>query len=143
MQIVALAVKLAHTQVHVCCSPQHRRALLCRELQCLLVGAHGLAETTLRNPYIGQCDSAAECVGVVPGPPQTCHASGIRLMCGLEISARPPCQAKQRGRTSAPEMVVGCEVERPPRMLLGQGEIAQQQRVAGSMDRDRTRQTAE
>jgi len=29
------------------------------------VGAHRLAETTLRNPYIGQCECAAESVGVV------------------------------------------------------------------------------
>src|SRR5207248_4468624 len=121
---VPLAVESADADVHVRRSPQHRRALLRHKLQCLLVGAHGLAETTLRNSYIGQCDSAAESVGVVPGPPQTGHASGIRLMCGLEISARPPCQAKQRGGATAPEMVViWCEVQRTPRMLLGLRQI--------------------
>ena len=47
-------------------------------------------------------------------------------MRGLEVSARPPCQAKQRGGATTPEMVVvRCELERTPRMLLGQGEIAQ------------------
>ena len=62
----------------------------------------------------------------------------------LEISTRPPCQAKQGGGAASPEMVVlRCEVECPPRMLLGQGQIAQQQRVASTMYRDRTRQTAE
>ena len=65
-------------------------------------------------------------------------------MCGLEISARPPCQAKQRGSASAPEMVVlRGELQRPPRMLLGQGQIAQHQGVARSMYGDRTRETAE
>ena len=54
LQIVTLAVEFAHADVHVSRSPQHRRALLRRKLQCLLVGAHRLAETTLRNPDIGQ-----------------------------------------------------------------------------------------
>jgi hypothetical protein len=104
------------------------------QLQCLLVGAHRLAETALRNPYVSQCESAAESVGVVSGPPQDRHPSGVRLICGLEISARPPCQPEQRGSASTPEMVVlRCEGERPTRMLLRQGEIAKEQRVAGSM----------
>jgi hypothetical protein len=65
-------------------------------------------------------------------------------MCGLEISARPPCQAKQRGSASAPEMVVlRGEVERPPRMLLCLGEFTQQQRAASTMHGDRTREPAE
>ena len=62
----------------------------------------------------------------------------------LEISARPPCQAKHRGDASAPEMVVlRCEVERPPRMLLGLRQIAQQQRAASTMHGDCTREAAE
>ena len=32
-------------------------------------------------------------------------------MCGLEISARPPCQAKQRGGASTPEMLVAQAVD--------------------------------
>ena len=69
MQIVALAVDLAHPHVHVCRSPQNRPALLRRTLQCLLVGAHRLAETTLRDPDVRQRDRAAEDIGDVPGPP--------------------------------------------------------------------------
>src|SRR2546430_16197490 len=65
-------------------SPHPRPPPPRRKLQSLLVGAQALGETPLRNPYIGRCDGAAERVGVVPGPPQTRHASGIRLMCGLE-----------------------------------------------------------
>ena len=68
-QVVALSVDLAHPYVHVCRSPQDRAALLRRTLQCLLVGAHRLAETTLRTAYIGQRDRAAEDIGDVPGPP--------------------------------------------------------------------------
>src|ERR1022692_1934470 len=60
MQVVALAVDLAHPYVHVCRSPQNRGALLRRTLQCLLVGAHRLAETTLRKPDVRQRDRAAE-----------------------------------------------------------------------------------
>ena len=37
-----------------------RAALLARELQCLLVGAHGVAQTTLRDPDVGQGDGAAD-----------------------------------------------------------------------------------
>ena len=48
-----------------------------RTLQCLLVGAHRLAETTLRTPDIRQRDRAPEGVGDVPGPPQSRHAFGI------------------------------------------------------------------
>ena len=68
-QVVALAVDLAHPHVHVCRSPQNRPALLRRTLQCLLVGAHRLTETTLRKPDVRQRDRAAEGIGDVPGPP--------------------------------------------------------------------------
>ena len=47
IQIVTLTVELAHSHVHVCRSPQHMRALLCRKLQSPLIGAHCLAQTTL------------------------------------------------------------------------------------------------
>ena len=40
-------------------------------------------------------------------------------------------------------VVLRGEIERPPRMLLGQAEVAQQQRVAGAMHSDRPRETAE
>ena len=124
LQIVPLAVESADADVHVRRSAQHRGAVLCRKLQCLLVGAHGLTETTLRNAYIRQCDSAAESVGMVPGFEKARPGSSIRLMCGLEISARPPCQAKQRCSASAPEIVIlRGEVERTPCMLLGQSEV--------------------
>lgn len=89
IQVVALAVELAHPYVHVCGSPQHRPALLRCKLQCLLVGAYCLAETTLRKPYIRQRDRAAEGVGDVPGALQPRHAFGIRLVRCLEVPAHP------------------------------------------------------
>ena len=55
-QIVMLTFEHAHSHVHVCRSAHGRRALLRRELQSPLIGAHGLVETTLRNPYIRQGD---------------------------------------------------------------------------------------
>src|SRR5207302_9623262 len=62
LQIVPLAVESTDADVHVRRSAQHETTLLRRKLQCLRVGAHGLTETTLRNAYIRQCDSAAESV---------------------------------------------------------------------------------
>ena len=53
-------------------------ALLGRKLQCLLIGTHRLAETTLRNPDIRQGDCAPDGVRDVPGPLQMRHALGIR-----------------------------------------------------------------
>ena len=69
LQIVALAVHLAHPHVHVRRSPQNRPALLSRTLQGLLVGAHRLAETALHKPDVRHRDRAAEDIGDVPGPP--------------------------------------------------------------------------
>ena len=68
-QVAALAVDLAHPHVHVRRSPQNRPALLRCTLQCLLVGAHRLAKTTLHKPDVRQRDRAAEGIGDVPGPP--------------------------------------------------------------------------
>ena len=102
-------------------------ALLRRKLQCPLVGAHRLVETTLRNPYIGQGDCATDGVRDVPGPLQTRHAIGIRPVRCLEIPARPGCEPQERRCRSAPEMVVlRYEVERPPGVFHGAGHIAQQ-----------------
>ena len=130
--------------MHVCRSTEYRRARRRLELQRLLVGAHGLAETTLRNPYIRQGHGATECVGVVPGPLQTGHASGIRLVRWLEIPARPRCQAEQRGGGSTAKMIVlRSEVQRPPGILHGAGHIAQHQSEARTVDGDRTRESAE
>src|SRR5205823_3674984 len=80
VQIVPLTVELTHTHVHVCRSTEYRRARRRLAGQSLLVGAHGVAETTLRNPYIGQGHGATECVGVMPGPLQTRHSSGVTLV---------------------------------------------------------------
>src|SRR5579864_376815 len=134
LQVVPLAVDSAYPDVHVRRSAQNWRALLRRQLQCVLMGAQRLAQTTLRNPNISQRERAAESVGVVSGPPQARHPIGIRLMSRLEISARPPCQSEQHSSASTPQMVIlRCDVKCPTRVLVRQGEIAQQQRVAGPM----------
>ena len=96
IQIVMLTVELAHSHVHVCRSPQYRLALLRRKLQSPLIGTHRLAETTLRNPDIGQSDCAIDCVRDVPGHLQTSHAIGKRPVCCLEIPARPGCESQER-----------------------------------------------
>ena len=144
MQIVTLTVELAHAHVHVCRSPQRRASPCCRrKLQCLLIGAHGLAETTLRNPYISQGDGATDGVRDVPGLLQTRHAIGIRPVRCLEIPARPGGESQERRCRSAPEMVVlRDEVERPPGVFHGVGHIAPRQGQSGTVHGDRTRQTA-
>ena len=73
-------------------------ALLRRQLQSPLIGAHGLAETTLRNPYIRQGDGAPDYVRDVPGLLHTRHALGIRPVRCLEIPARPGCESQERRR---------------------------------------------
>src|SRR5579859_7313490 len=48
LQIVTLTLQLTQSDVQVSRSTRRRLALLLCELQCLLVGAHRLVETTLR-----------------------------------------------------------------------------------------------
>ena len=60
IQFVPLALELADTDVHIRRSAHDRATLLARELQRLLVRAHGIAETTLRDAYICQRDGAAD-----------------------------------------------------------------------------------
>ena len=72
------------------------RALLCRKLQSPLIGAHCLAQTTLRNPYISQGDGATDGVREVPGPLHQSHAVGIRPVRCLEIPTRPGCEPQER-----------------------------------------------
>src|SRR2546423_13890960 len=93
IQIVTLTVELAHSLVRGCRSPQHMRTLLCRKLQSPLIGAHCLAQTTLRNPYISQGDGATDGVREVPGPLHQSHAVGIRPVRCLEIPTRPICES--------------------------------------------------
>ena len=81
LEIVTLTLQFTQSDVQVSRSPQHRLAMLRRELQCLLVGAHRLVETTLPNPDISQEPSAADNVGDVPGPLHTLHASRIGPVC--------------------------------------------------------------
>src|SRR5207302_7547443 len=77
LEIVTLKLQFTQSDVQVSRSPQHRLAMLRCELQCLLVGAHRLVETTLPDPDISQEPCAADNVGDVPGPLHTLHASRI------------------------------------------------------------------
>ena len=123
MQVVALAVDLAHPDVHVCRSPQNRPALLGCTLQCLLVGAHRLAEATLREPDVRQRDRAAEGIGNVPGPPQSRHAFGVRRMPCLEVPARPGREPQQARCPGPAEVVVlRRKFECPPGVPNGAGQ---------------------
>src|SRR6266853_462920 len=115
------------------------RALLCCKLQSPLIGAHCLAQTTLRNPYISQGDRATDGVRDVPGPLHPRHAIGIRLMRCLEIPTRPICESQEPRCRSAPEMVIlRDEVEYPPGVFHGVGHIAQSQGTCGTVNGDRT-----
>ena len=140
IQIVAFTEELAHAHVHVRRSPQHGRALRRRELQSPLVGAHCLAETALRDPYIGQHDRATDRIGGVPGLLQARHAIGIRPVRRLEVPARPGGEPQKPRRPSAGQMVVlGCDLERPPSVRHGPWHIATGQGQSGTGDRDLTR----
>src|SRR5205823_10414483 len=136
-----LTVELAHAHVHIRRSSHYWGALLHRKLQSLLVGAHCIAEPTLRNPYIRQADRGAECVGDVPSSLQTRLTTRPRLVRSLEIPARPGGKSQESGGPSAPEMVVlRHQVERPLGMDHGRGDIAQSQGKASTMHGDRTRE---
>src|SRR6266496_2368760 len=74
MQIITLTEDLTHAHIHISRSAQCRRASLHRQLQCLLVGTHGIVEATLRDPYSSQGSCAIDCVRDVPGLLQTRHA---------------------------------------------------------------------
>src|SRR6266567_5419345 len=114
MQVAALAVELAQPYVHASCSPQNRAALLRYKLQCLLVGAHRLAETTLRNPYVRQRDRASQDVGDVSGPPQPRRAFGIRPVRCLQVPTPPGREPQQPRCPSTAEVVLfKRKIERP------------------------------
>ena len=116
-KVVALAVDLTHADVHVGRAASDGRALLRPEPQRLLVGAHGLAETPLRTPYIRQRDRASEGIGDVPGQPQSRHALGIPRVPGLEVPARPGREPHEcRGRSTAEVVISRRKFERPPRV---------------------------
>jgi hypothetical protein len=141
-QIVLLTEKLAHTHIQVCGSPQDRVTLCCRKLQSPLIGAHGFAQTTLRDPDICQGDHATDRLRDNPGPLHPRHALGIRPVGRLEIPARP-CQSQERHCRSALEMVVlRNEVERSPRVCHRVGYIAQCQGLSGTVHGDGTREMA-
>ena len=137
-----LTVELTQTHVHVGRSPHHKRALGRCQLQCLLVGTHCLARTTLRHPYIRQGDCTIDCVRDVPRLLQTRHALGIRLVRCLEISARPGCEPQEPRCPSARHMVVlWCEVECPLGIGHGRWHIAPRQGQPGMGNRDHARET--
>src|SRR6185295_10931022 len=113
-------------------------------LQCLLVGAHGLAETALRTSYIRQRDRAPEGIGYVPGPPQSRHALGIPRVPGLEVPARPGREPHEcRGRSTAKVVVSRRTFERPPRVPYGAGPVAPDQGLGGTVQFDFRREAAE
>src|SRR6476659_3904931 len=139
MQVITLTEDLTHTHIHISRSAQCRRASLHRQLQCLLVGTHGIVEATLRDPYSSQGSYAIDCVRDVPGLLQTRHAIGIRPVCCLEISARPICEPQEPRCPAACHMVVlGCEVERPLGICHGPWHIASSQGQSGTGNRDHT-----
>ena len=114
------------------------------ERQSPLVDAQRLAETTLRDPDVGQGDRAPDHVREVTGLLQARHAGGVPAARGLEIPARPGGERQEPGCASAPEVVVlADEVERPPGMGHGAGHIAEDQGLSGPVHGDRARQSAE
>ena len=93
-------------------------AVFGRDLQCLLVGAHRLAETTLRNPDVRQSDRTTEHVGDVPSPLQTRHAIGIRPVRCLEI---PACPGRESQKARRPLHARDDRPHRPVRAPAGHG----------------------
>ena len=127
LQIVILAVELAHAHVHVCRSPQ--RGVRPAPSQAAIL-AHRSAlprgDDLARSVY-PPGRRAPDCVRDVPGHLQMSHALGIRLVRCLQIPTRPGGEPQERRRRSAPEMVVlGDEVEHPPGVFHGVGHVAQQ-----------------
>ena len=114
-QVVALAVELAHPDVHVRRSPQDRPALLRGELQRLLVGAHRLAETALDDagcpPARSRTRGRRRCARPAAGPPCTrrtpaCAASRSPLAQDASprsaaAAARPRWSSSARARAPA------------------------------------------
>lgn len=142
--VVALAVDLAHPDVHVGRAPQHRPAVPGRESQRLLVGAHRLAEPALRPPDVPLRDRAPEGVGEVPGPTQPRHALGVRPVPVLEVPARPRREPQQpRGRGAAEVVPLRRPIERPPGVLHGVGNVAPGQGQRGPVQLDHAREAGE
>ena len=119
--------------------------LLGRTLQSPRVRAHRLAETALCDPDVGQGDGATHHVGEVPGPspdwPCPRRTSGAPARDRQSSSTRVP---EVRRPPPPPDMVVRAgEVERPPGMGHGAGDVAEDLGLSGPVHGDRTRQSAE
>jgi hypothetical protein len=144
VQIVPLAVELAHAHVHVRRSPQRRRTGRRRELQRPLVRAHRLVEPALRNPNIGKDQRTAEGIGEESSPPQSSHALGVHAVSRVQVPLGPKREPEQPRCRAASEVIVLREkVERLAGAPPCFGDIAANQRSAGTVDGDLSRETAE
>ena len=99
IQFVPLALELAHAR-RTCPPFRAATAPPCsrRELQRLLVRAHRIAETTLRDAYICQRDGAADGSREVPAPLHIRHTLGVGAVRGLQIALGPGREAHERRR---------------------------------------------
>ena len=144
IQLVPLALELAEPDVHVRRSAHGSATLLARELQRLLVDTRGIAETTLRDAYICQCDGAADGSREVPAPLHIRHTLGVGSVRGLQIATRPGRQAHEcRCPASGEAVILGCEVEHPAGVVHGLDQIAASQCITRAMQGDRPWQRAE
>ena len=119
-------------------------ALFARDPQCLLVDPRRIAETTLRDAYVCQCDGAANRCRQVPAPLHIRHTLGVASVGGLEIATRPGCQAHECGCPATGEDVIrGCQVEHPAGVARSFDQIAASQCIPRAMQGDEARQHTE
>ena len=114
-QVAALTHDVGESRVQVRRAPQGGLALPCRKLQRLFVGLDRFAETSLRDPDVGQGDRCIHRVRDVAGSLHARHALGMDLMCRLEVAARPRRESQDRRRPTLVEVVaLRCEIQDRP-----------------------------
>src|SRR5689334_2783964 len=89
LQLVSLTLDLTEPDIHVCGPVGGSATLFARDAQCLLVNTRRIAETTLRDPYVRQCDGAANSCRQVPAALHIRHTLGVASVGRLQIATRP------------------------------------------------------
>ncbi len=106
-------------------APQDWLAMLCRQLQCLLVRPDRVTQPSLGDPDVGQGDRSTERIREAARPLHPRHPSGVDPMRGLEVPARPRGESQERLSCPAEEiLVLRSEGSVRPRVPDGRGDVA-------------------
>jgi hypothetical protein len=144
LEVALLTGEVAQSHVHVRRGPQDWLAMLCRQLQCLLVRPDRVTQPSLGDPDVRQGDRTTERIREAARPLHPRHPSAVDSMRGLEVPARPCGQSQERLCCPAEEIVVlGSQIQCLASVPDGRRDVASDLGKHGSVDRDQRSQEAE